>query len=178
MICGDVIQPVGRMNLELSDESAVNLFLGTDDIPKEVKEYVEELVKRNELDENNNLTVTYFSPLLLDGNSYTNTGSYNGMSMRTDGIYIENMPTGFFFSVNGSKAKERAAAIDFVSTRFPGIFCILSNPEIRRFIALYIDLIGAVTLSCISIAVFIVFPIITTPYFFLLFFLLIFFISS
>ena len=24
MICGDVIQPVGRMNLELSDESAVN----------------------------------------------------------------------------------------------------------------------------------------------------------
>lgn len=65
MICGDVIQPVGRMNLELSDESAVNLFLGTDDIPKEVKEYVEELVKRNELDENNNLTVTYFSPLLL-----------------------------------------------------------------------------------------------------------------
>ena len=27
MICGDVIQPVGRMNLELSDESAV-YFLG------------------------------------------------------------------------------------------------------------------------------------------------------
>lgn len=123
MICGDVIQPVGRMNLELSDESAVNLFLGTDDIPKEVKEYVEELVKRNELDENNNLTVTYFSPLLLDGNSYTNTGSYNGMSMRTDGIYIENMPTGFFFSVNGSKAKERAAAIDRITFSIAGMIC-------------------------------------------------------
>lgn len=112
MVCGDAIQPVGQMNLRLSDETAVDQFMTTDEIPKEVKEYVSTLVEMNQMDENADLAVTYFSPLLLNNNTYTNYGSYRGMSMRTDGVYVENISTGFHYKVDGSKAKAFADSVD------------------------------------------------------------------
>ena len=115
--------PVGRIDVLLDDENAIREVLEMDNVSEEVKEYLLTLSEKalNE-PENAGLVATLFSQDLLPKTRATVYHTYNGMSMKSDQVYVYNISSGFQFKKTGTTALTTAKVVYEVGLYAAGVF--------------------------------------------------------
>lgn len=110
--------PVGKLDIDITDESQMEEVLSSDVIPNEIKQEIErkkEIALKSECEDQ--ITMTFFSTELLNsqpnGISPRNTTykTYNGYEMRSDKLYTYGLDTGYEFVQSGKNTKTEASKI-------------------------------------------------------------------
>ena len=114
----EILDRVGRVDLDLSNRNEIEDFLTNSEVEKEVKDYIRTLEKRILDGEIEGCYVTVFSPELIyhKGNaspksSITDYYTYNGMEMKRERVYTYNISTGYHFVSYGTSTLSIANAI-------------------------------------------------------------------
>jgi len=116
--------PVGRLDILLDDEDAVNEVLEMEDISDEVKEYLLRLSEKVTSEpENAGAVATLFSQDLIPKTRATVYYTYKGMSMKSDQVYVYNISSGYQFKKTGTAALTAAQAVYEVGMYVGGFFC-------------------------------------------------------
>ena len=131
-----VYVPVGRLDIDLLDNTDFSNAMSQESIPLEVKERLQD--QRNQAIElgYDSFSVTYFSPVLIQSSNSSPTTtyySYNGHQMRNDQLYSTDMDTGYTYIAQGKTVKEIASETidifirDLVTSAIAEQFPIISN---------------------------------------------------
>lgn len=134
---GTALQPVGRLDVSVEDESSFNELIANEDVPAEIKNAIRAEYERAKEIGNEDLEITYFSPSLLEpasvtGGDETITVVYNGLNMRSDRVYYSNISTGWEYVQTGNKVVELVSTLYSVALIGAGL---ISAPVIPFVVA-------------------------------------------
>ncbi len=106
-----IYQPVGRLDINLADSTAVSAALLRNDLTPAVKAQIEETSEAVITENKSDVSMVVFSPLLLTNSRENIYYTYNGQEMMSDRTYILNHDTGHERISSGKTAATVADAL-------------------------------------------------------------------